>query len=162
MSHSGPENRFIQSLHKLLPPHVYRMKNHNPYCGGVPDCWYSGGKSDLWVEYKFITPPKRESTIIPLTTGKNPLLSALQQEWLRGRHSEGRNVGVIIGTPKGGVWLPGLSWDAPIDGASFCSLLTTKQDLVRIICSGISSGELYDPRRPQRLAPVTQTEAADR
>ena len=27
---SGPENRFIQSIHRLLGAEVYRLKNHNP------------------------------------------------------------------------------------------------------------------------------------
>jgi hypothetical protein len=51
---SKPETTFIQSIHRHLPKEVYREKMANPYRGGTPDVWYSGYKSDLWVEYKFI------------------------------------------------------------------------------------------------------------
>ena len=98
---SGPENRFIQAIHRLLPARVYRMKNHNPYVGGVADCWYSGTAGDLWVEYKLLELPKKPTTIVDLCGGSSPALSALQQEWLRNRHHEGRSVGVIIGTYTG-------------------------------------------------------------
>lgn len=77
----GPENRFITSIHKKLPPSVYRMKNHNQYTGGIPDCWYSGTAGDLWIEYKY---------------GKNKL-SALQKDWIEARRNEGRRVWVVTG-----------------------------------------------------------------
>ncbi|MGK3946215.1 hypothetical protein ABK046_48675, partial [Streptomyces caeruleatus] len=83
---------------------LYRMKNHNQYNGGIADVWYSGSKADLWIEYKFVKLPARDTT--PITPG----LSELQQLWLRERHSEGRNVGVVVGAKEGGIWLPGISW----------------------------------------------------
>lgn len=129
---SGPENRFIQSLHRQLPVGVYRMKNHNPYLAGVPDCWYSGPAGDLWIEYKFVVPPKRPNTLVGVCEGEDPLLSPLQQEWLVQRHSEGRNVGVIIGTPSGGLWLPGTSWKKEFSAADFHSV-QSKAELASII-----------------------------
>lgn len=105
-----PENTFIGSVHKHLPSSVYHMKNNNPYNSGIADVWYSGLEGDLWIEYKFIVLPKRDSTVIDLVGGKNPDISALQQKWLRDRHSEGRNVGVIVGCKEGGVYFPGTSW----------------------------------------------------
>jgi hypothetical protein len=94
----GPENTFIASVHRLLPETLYRMKNHNEYNGGIPDCWYSG-RYDLWVEYKFITIPKRDTTLVV------PELSTLQREWVTERYKEGRAVGVIVGCKEGGVYL---------------------------------------------------------
>ena len=76
---SGPENRFIQSLHRLLPAQVYRMKNHNPYNSGIADCWYSGDAGDLWVEYKY------EATL-PKTRSVSADLAELQKDWLRKRY----------------------------------------------------------------------------
>lgn len=93
-----PENNFIQKVHKRLPPSVYRMKTHNPYVAGVPDCYYSGTKDALWVEYKFVP---RLPARVPLDIN----LSALQRAWLVGRHNEGRNVAVIVGSPEGAVIL---------------------------------------------------------
>lgn len=132
----GPENTFIASVHKHLPAKVYRMKNHNQYNGGIPDVWYSG-RSDLWVEYKFITLPVRDSTAIDLVSGKNPAISALQQAWLRARNEEGRQVGVIVGTKAGGVWLPGLAWDGTHAAASLRAHLQTRAELAQTICRQI-------------------------
>jgi hypothetical protein len=128
----GPENTFIGSVHKHLPAGIYRMKNHNQYVGGIADVWYSGVR-DLWVEYKFIVVPKRPDTVIDLITGKNPAISYLQQEWLRSRHEEGRSVGVIVGSKDGGVWFPGLTWDATYPAKKFLSLLQTRKDLAGTI-----------------------------
>lgn len=128
----GPENTFIGSVHKHLPAGLYHMKNHNQYNGGIADVWYSGVR-DLWVEYKFIVVPKRPDTVIDLLTGKNPAISCLQQEWLRSRHGEGRSVGVIVGSKDGGVWFPGLTWDATYPAKKFLSLLQTRKDLAGTI-----------------------------
>lgn len=128
----GPENTFIGSVHKHLPAGIYHMKNHNAYVGGIADVWYSGVR-DLWVEYKFIVVPKRPDTVIDLITGKNPAISYLQQEWLRSRHGEGRSVGVIVGSKDGGVWFPGLTWDATYPAKKFLSLLQTRKDLAGTI-----------------------------
>ena len=128
----GPENTFIGSVHKHLPAGIYRVKNNNEYTAGIADVWYSGVR-DLWVEYKFIVVPKRPDTVIDLITGKNPAISYLQQEWLRSRHEEGRSVGVIVGSKDGGVWFPGLTWDATYPAKKFLSLLQTRKDLAGTI-----------------------------
>ena len=130
---TGPENTFIGSVHKYLPPDLYRMKNHNQYNGGIADCWYSGLEGDLWVEYKFIKVPTRSGTLISLTAGKNPAISALQQEWLRGRHAEGRNIGVIVGSKEGGMWLPGTTWELPFSAQQFRDALKTRRELAEAI-----------------------------
>ena len=134
----GPENTFIGSVHKHLPAGIYRLKNHNQYNGGIADVWYSGVR-DLWVEYKFIVVPKRPDTVIDLITGKNPAISYLQQEWLRSRHEEGRSVGVIVGSKDGGVWFPGLTWDATYPAKKFLSLLQTRKDLAGTIEKEVQS-----------------------
>jgi len=136
---SGPENRFIQSIHRLLPARVYRMKNHNPYNAGVADCWYSGSAGDLWVEYKFLELPKRPTTIVDLCGGPSPALSVLQQEWLRNRHREGRSVGVIVGTRSGGVGRPGISWDKPLSSAELSAEILDKPNLAAIITGAVSN-----------------------
>jgi hypothetical protein len=130
---SKPENAFIASVHRYLPTSLYRMKNHNQYNGGIPDVWYSGSNADLWVEYKFITLPKRDDTIIDLTSGNNPTLSALQQEWLTSRHAEGRNVAVVVGSKLGGVWLPNLEWGCKLTTYAFRISILSRNDLAKTI-----------------------------
>lgn len=137
MAASGPENRYIQSIHRLLPARVYRMKNHNPYNAGIADCWYSGDHADLWLEYKYLCLPKRPSSIVDLCGGKNPPLTDLQQEWLHNRHLEGRAVGVIIGTPYGGLWYPGTSWRKPLSSAECAKALLTKPALAALITNAV-------------------------
>ena len=124
----GPENTFVGSVHKHLPTKVYRMKNHNEYNSGIADCWYSG-KRDLWIEYKFIVLPKRDTTLIDLAGGKNPALSHLQQEWLRERHKEGRNVWVIVGCKEGGVIYQGGEWEIAMTAADFRAQIQSRKDL---------------------------------
>ena len=118
-----PENTFISAVHRHLPPELYRIKNHNAYNSGQPDCWYSGNAADLWVEYKFIAIPKRDNTVIV------PELSALQQEWLASRHAEGRQVGVIVGSKDGGVWFPGIAWRDYLQAGHFRSALASRKTL---------------------------------
>lgn len=128
----GPENTFIASIHKLLPSAIYRIKNNNVYNAGQPDVWYSGQKADLWVEFKFITVPVRDDTMIDFG------LSPLQKEWLTSRHREGRNVGVIVGCKAGGVWLPGTSWDTTHTAKSFRAQTMLRNALALIITNLIS------------------------
>jgi hypothetical protein len=133
-----PENVFIGSVHKHLPAALYKMKNHNTFNGGIADVWYSGPKADLWIEYKFIAIPKRDDTLIDLIHGtakKDSDISTLQQSWLKGRHAEGRSVGVLIGSKEGGVWMPGVSWDTVLSTKVFRSSLLSRPQVAQLICA---------------------------
>lgn len=132
---SKPENTFISSVHRHLPGGLYRMKNHNQYNGGIADVWYSGDKADLWVEYKFLVLPKRPTTVIDLISGDEPAISHLQQDWLRSRHAEGRNVGVIVGCKDGGVWFPGTSWDRTYTTEWFRERVISRNEIAGLIVS---------------------------
>lgn len=129
-----PENSFIGGLEKHLPPgEPYRMKNHNVYTGGVWDKWYSGPVADLWVEYKFIQVPKRDSTVIELVSDERKMLSSLQATWGRDRYAEKRNIAVIVGCKEGGVWFPGLTWDRSITTEEFRAKIVSRAELAAII-----------------------------
>ena len=95
-----PENQFITSIHKHLPPSnkLYKMKNNNPFVAGVADAWYSGSLTDLWVEYKYLDITTPRSQVVPALTRQ-------QLNWLQGRHGEGRSVWVVVGCKGGGVIL---------------------------------------------------------
>lgn len=128
-----PETTFIASIHKFLPKDLYRMKNNNPFTGGVPDCWYSGDSCDLWVEYKFI--PR-----LPSRGNVRPNLSALQLDWLNNRYREGRNVMVIVGTPEGGVIFRCEEWARDISAKEFNTRLVTRHALAQWIEQEVSTG----------------------
>jgi hypothetical protein len=93
------ETSYIRRLHKKLPKEIYRWKIKDDYAGGVPDAWYSSRKGNLFVEYKYVPSlPKRDTTLIKAA------LSELQFLWLTERQEEGVNVGVVVGSPDGGVF----------------------------------------------------------
>lgn len=131
-----PENTFIRGVHSFLPKNVYHMKNHNAYVGGVADCWYSGKGGDLWIEYKHIVVPKRMSTEISLVKDKNPMLSALQQQWLADRYAEGRRVVVVVGSAQGGVWMstPDV-WGTPMLAGDFLKFACPRKAIAEHIAS---------------------------
>lgn len=128
-----PETTFINALHRKLPTSVYHMKNNNPYTGGIPDLWYSGQSGDVWVEYKYLPTMPVRADVHPAK-----LLSALQTEWLNGRHTEGRNVAVIIGAPKGGVLLVDRAWEMSLSPKLFESLIRSKDDLIEWIMTQVN------------------------
>ena len=94
------EPDFTRKIHKLLSD-VHAWKISDPYHRGVPDAWYSGTQRDLWVEYKFKDPPPKRAF--------KPDLTEFQRQWLTARHNDGRNVAVIVGTPKGAQIFHGLA-----------------------------------------------------
>lgn len=105
----------MEGVHKHLPREVYRMKNRNPYVGGVPDVWYSAHPRDLWVEYKFVPSVPQRGVV----DAKRINLSTLQSDWLAKRHTEGRNVAVIVGVPAGGVIMRDLEWEVGLSPTEF-------------------------------------------
>lgn len=120
----GPETTFIQSIHRLLPKKVYRMKNHNEYNGGIADCWYDGPRADLWIEYKFVVLPKRDDTLVRIE------LSELQMQWLRERKFNGRNVVVVVGCKEGGVWLTHpRKWEFSYSAQTFRDLIEPRREI---------------------------------
>jgi hypothetical protein len=106
---SKPETLYYTAVHKLLPRTIHREKMANPYRGGTADVWYSGNLDDLWVEYKWLAPLPKKALVHPAE-----LMSPLQQRWHEGRHKEGRNVVVILGTLDGAWVFEGTSWDTPL------------------------------------------------
>ena len=127
---SKPETRYYTAVHKKLPPArvLHREKMHNLYRGGTADVWYSGTLDDLWVEYKWLAKlPVR--AFVDLTKE----LSALQKQWLSGRHAEGRNVCVILGTPEGGWICEGVSWMEPIDPDAIRTRSMSKHEVAEYI-----------------------------
>lgn len=101
------EHAYIKSIHSRIPRSVHKWKIAANFVRGIPDAWYSGSDTDLWVEYKYLKRrPVRSFT---------PALSANQKRWLRDRHKEGRNVAVIVGTPDGAAILLDREWEGKVE-----------------------------------------------
>lgn len=122
-----PETVFSTSVHKHLPKGLYRVKNNNPFAGGIPDFWFSGNKGDLWIEYKYVKALSKNGTAVTL--------SELQTKWLRDRYMEGRNVAVIVGCKDGGFILRDLEWDNAIPPSAYTTNLLPRQVIAQWIQS---------------------------
>lgn len=97
----GPERRYIDSVHRKLPP-----ANKLPRQGmtgtfgnnGTPDYYYDGPKSDLWLEWKFGLLLKNGAfggcVKFKMTT--------LQWIWCTRRYTNGLNCFIAIGVNGGG------------------------------------------------------------
>jgi len=124
------ETTFWQSLRKKLVPRIYALKLNISYVAGVPDVWLSGSKGDLWLELKYLQK-------VPPIVDPTKLLTTLQQTWLLRRYGEGRRVGVLIGSPDGHLYFPGLSWQSPVTRGTFqTNAKTTKTitgDLIEFV-----------------------------
>ena len=129
-----PESQFISGVHKYLASArvLHREKMNNPYRSGTADVWYSAKKNDLWIEYKFL--PR-----VPQRGVVTPALSEIQKLWLAGRYEEGRNVGVIVGCPAGGVILRDLEWENPILPSVFNQMIRTREELAAWITQQVLS-----------------------
>ncbi|MDT4855792.1 hypothetical protein FQZ97_901600 [compost metagenome] len=127
------EHGYIRSIHRLLPKSVYAWKINDRFQGGVADAYYSGNSGDLWVEYKYLKAlPKQSTTAVKID------LSTLQRQWLRARHTEGRRVAVVIGSPIGSLILEGLEWDNDISTANFIRSAVDKSEVAAYILSKIT------------------------
>lgn len=139
---SKPETRFYTAVHKLLPRNLHREKMHNVYRGGTADVWYSGNADDLWVEYKWLAKLPRNALV-----RLDKLLSPLQQQWLTGRHEEGRNTVVILGTPEGAWICEGTTWKQPLDPVIIRTQVITKRNVADYITKRTClDDEMANPR----------------
>jgi hypothetical protein len=103
------EAGFTRYIFKKLPPEIYKLKLLLPLQTGVPDAYFSGNKGDCWIEFKYITAPKK------FTTNIVPNLSELQLQWLLRRKKEGRTVAVVLGSDIGCHIYSNVDWISPIN-----------------------------------------------
>ena len=137
MSTTKPENSFIRGVNKYLPK-TYAEKMNNPWRAGTADVWYSGSYGDLWVEFKFIERVPRSKEILPDLTPR-------QRRWLNNRFDEGRNVAVVLGTPKGGVIYRNKEWNRPLDHETLSGLIVPRDEIARWIFSQVGASTCHLP-----------------
>ena len=104
---AGPESRYIKKVLTQIKkyPEIYYMQNTNPYVSGIPDIYFEGCESCIWIEAKAIP-------LWPKQLDCTKLLTANQLKWLKRANKNEVNVAVIVGTPSGeGVILENLSWE---------------------------------------------------
>lgn len=125
------ESKHRNELHRLLSPYVYALGMTGVAQTGVADAWYSGRECDLWSEHKRFpsVPPTIDLMKTSVTTKQ-------QQDWLRARYAEGRNVSMIVfidgaigGRETGCLLLLGLRWELPIKRDEFLRKMKTRREL---------------------------------
>ena len=133
---SGAETRLYTGVHEKLPKEVYREKMYNPLRGGTPDCYYERRRK-LWIEYKFVALPARDSTVIKFN------VSDLQTEWLKRCYDNGHAPRVIVGTKVGRTTMGALletprEWENGMPCGDFKRLLMSQQSLADAITRIVS------------------------
>ena len=94
------EHSFIKSVHRRLPPEIFKWKIHDTFTGGVPDVMYGGPSGILFVEYKYVPKlPVKDSTLIKTTLAPN------QIQWLNRMKDCNQKTAVIIGIEKNAIIL---------------------------------------------------------
>jgi hypothetical protein len=131
------ESRHFGELRKAIAGRSYYWKTHDSFTGGIPDAFMSGELRDLWCEGKrFATLPK----VVDLT--KTDITSVLQQNWLKARHAEGRNVAMLVFTDKQGcLLLHGLEWMKPIPRAEFLARAKTRKAIADELVAYVGAGK---------------------
>lgn len=120
-----PETRYIARVNASLPEWVHYEKTHNRFRRGMPDSYYEGNKECLWVEYKY-------SAQRPQRLNVANLLTELQRRWLRRAAGNNRPVAVILGSPVGGVILPQLTWEKPLQNPPLYSPNEVAQWIIKM------------------------------
>lgn len=70
-------------------------KINDNFAGGVPDAWFLGKGTTLWIEFKFLQElPKKGDTVL------KPNLSKQQALWLSKLYNAEQPCAVVIGLPK--------------------------------------------------------------
>lgn len=89
------ERQLIAAVNRRIPKSIHHqsMTFGSRSCNGVPDRYYDGPKSDLWVEYKQLDAMPRSEIVIGAYT-------ALQLQWMERRWRHGGNVVGIVGLPN--------------------------------------------------------------
>lgn len=104
-------------------------KINDDFQGGVPDAWFLGTISDLWIEFKWLKElPKRDETKVL------PALSALQLAWLKNLSKHDREAVCVIGLPKHALILSTvLEWENGATVRTLRTRLISHNDLVNWI-----------------------------
>ena len=131
------EHSFIKSIHRKLPPEIFKWKIHDTYTGGVPDVMYGGPSGILFAEYKYVPKlPVKDSTLIKTT------LAPLQIQWLNRMVDCGQIAAVIVGIEKHALILLANNFTANITKRYYIENRITIPQLCGWISSQVSPGGL--------------------
>lgn len=133
------EHGFIRAVHARLPPEIFRWKIHDTFAGGVPDAFYAGPASTLFVEYKYVKAlPKRNSTFV------KTCLTPQQKHWLDSLHSFAQPVALIVGIGDQALVLLDKRWNTNISRTGFLKEAMPRNQVAtwieRVCTLGVKAG----------------------
>ena len=106
------EHGFVRSVHRQLSPDIFVWKINDKYAGGVPDAFYAGPARCLFIEYKYVKLPKRDTTLVKTS------LSEQQKLWLDRMSGMDKHVALVIGSVLGNIIID-KNWDYPVTSELF-------------------------------------------
>jgi len=135
------EHGFIRAVHADLPPEIFRWKIHDTFAGGVPDAFYAGPASTLFVEYKYIKSlPKRKST--PIKT----CLTPQQKHWLNTLYDLSQPVALVVGVSNQALILLDKRWNANIFKTNFLQEAAPRNQIASWIVQFCTFKDKQKPR----------------
>lgn len=118
------EHSFIKSVHRYLPPDLFKWKIHDTYTGGVPDSFYAGPAGILFVEYKYVKKlPVKNTTTLKTT------LSPQQVQWLNRMHDFGQKAAVVIGCEDSAIVLTDKKWELPLTKETYVKQAIPRKEI---------------------------------
>lgn len=124
------EHSFIRSVHRYLPLELFKWKIHDTFAGGVPDTFYAGPSSILFVEYKYVKKlPKRDSSTLKTS------LSPQQIQWLNRMTDFNQRAAVVIGCEETAVILENKEWENPLSKLEYLKRAVPRKAVAEWIAS---------------------------
>lgn len=124
------EHSFIRYVHGKLDPKLIKWKIHDTFAGGVPDAFYLGERSSLWVEYKYVKAlPKRDTTLI------KTCLTELQKQWLDDLERCNQPCALVIGCEKQAIIRVKGQWHQDLTQDEFVANSVDRMQIARWINS---------------------------
>ena len=118
------EYGFIKSVHRYLPPELFKWKIHDTFAGGVPDAFYAGSSGILFAEYKYVKQvPKRDSSVLKTS------LSAQQKLWLDRIVDFNQRAVVIIGCEESAIVMHNKEWNAPLLKSDYVKRAVSRKEV---------------------------------
>jgi hypothetical protein len=118
------EYGFIKSVHRYLPPELFKWKIHDTFAGGVPDAFYAGPSGILFAEYKYVKQvPKRDSSVLKTS------LSVQQKLWLDRMVDFNQRAVVIIGCEELAIVIHNKEWNAPLFKSEYVKRAVSRKEV---------------------------------
>jgi hypothetical protein len=128
---TGPERRFINTVHRHIDPEWKLWKQGNSGImglSGTPDYYYEVMGTATWIEYKAV--PGKFPQKISLHDSKKPYgLRPLQRLWVNRAHRNGVRVAVVLASAEGALIFIEGAWESTMNVEDIRGCATNASDV---------------------------------